>query len=412
VTAPTQEPPVVAEDRLSAAQIALIIALVDTQARMRFQLTEAAVKAAVAAFKAIGDWWSSAAVNAAIGRALRVIQPNQRQLARITDAYLARVASVLAGRRVAPAGAVDIERLRRSIPPAVLRELVDGDLRPEILLLGEHDPDRRRVNAGPDLDRDLNLVLPQPRQRDRALWLAPADAYGRVADQFRFGVVANGDTEDGARAKALVRVEAVARTDMTLAMREQVRRTLGNIRGVTGYRRILRPELSETGPCGLCVVAADRVYKSEHLMPLHDRCVCDVLPVVGEFDPGLNLNASDLRRVYEAAGGTGGEVRGRDGRRHSAALKKLRVALAEHGELGPVLFDADQHFRGPLDVARATHPDRRVRDLAKLAAFEERLDILLARQGRGEQRLERAIEWQTERVEKLRRELGRLRVAA
>ncbi len=411
MTAPTQRP-TAADDGLSAAQIALIIALVDTQSRVRLQLTDAAVRAVLAAFRAIADWWSADAVNRAIDRALRVVQPNQRQLARITDAYLARVATILTGRTVGPAGSVDITRLRRSIPDSVLRQLVDGDLRPQVLQLGEHDPVARRVIPGPDLDTEQRLVVGDPGRRERDAYLVAGAAYGRVADQYRFGVVANGDTADAALAKALVRVEAVARTDMTLAVREQVRKTLGRIRGVTGYRRILRPELSETGPCGLCVVAADRTYKVEHLMPIHDRCCCDVLPVIGDADPGLNLNASDLRRIYEAAGGTGGEVRGRDGRRHSAALKKIRVALGEHGELGPVLFDADQNYRGLRDVARTLHPSQQVRDRAKLEAFQERLDVLLARQGRGEPGLDRAIEWQTERVEQLRRQLGRQRSAA
>ncbi len=410
MTAPVQtRPQPIPEDRLTAGQIALILALIDTQSRVRLQLTQNAIRAVVAAFEAIVDWWSAAAVNRAIDSALRVVQPNQRQLARLTDAYLARVSTIITGRTVRPAGAVDVDRLRRQMPEQVIRDLVDGRLTAQTIVLGEHDPDQRRVIPTSRIQDDLDLVVPDSG-RSQA-FLRPQDAYGRIADQYRYGVVGNGDTPTAALQKALVRVAAVAETDMTLAMREQVRRTLGNIRGVTGFRRILRPELSETGPCGLCVVAADRTYKVEHLMPLHDRCCCEVLPVVGDFDPGLNLNASDLRRIYEEAGGTGGEVR-RGGRRHSAALKKVRVALGEHGELGPVLFDADQNFRGPRDVARTRHPDRLVRDQAKLEAFQERLTILLARQRRGEQGLEQPIRWQTERVGQLRRELGQRRAAA
>jgi hypothetical protein len=408
VTAPQQQ-------QVSAAQLALIIALVDTQSRMRLQLSQAAVQAAVAAFRALRDWWDADQVDRAIRQALRVVQASQRQAARLTDAYLARVATILTGRTVRPAGAVDIERLRRSIPDQVVRDLVDGRRAPQVLLLGEHDPARRRVVPAPTLQAEQRLVIPDPGRRERggppAELLTSAAAYGRIADQYRYQVVGNGDTEESARAKALVRVEVVAHTDVTLAVREQVRKSLDQVRGVTGYRRILRPELSQTGPCGLCVVAADRKYKVENLMPLHDNCVCEVLPIIGEFDPGLNLNASDLRRIYEAAGGTGGEVR-RGGRRHSGALKQIRVALGEHGELGPVLFDADQNFRGPSEVARTMHPDRDVRDQAKLDAFEERLTVLIRRQARGEPGLDRAIEWQTDRIDRLRRSLDRQPVAA
>ncbi len=410
MTAPTQQ------DQISAAQLALIIALVDTQARMRLQLTQTAVPAAVAAFRALTDWWDSDQVDRAIRQALRVVQASQRQAARLTDAYLARVSTILTGRTVRPAGAVDITALRRSIPDQVGRDLVDGRRAPQILLLGEHDPDRRQVIPAPTLQTQQHLVIPDPgRRRERgepaAEQLSSASAYGRIADQYRYQVVGHGDTEESALAKALVRVEAVAHTDVTLAVREQVRKSLDQVRGVTGYRRILRPELSETGPCGLCVVAADRKYKIEDLMPLHDRCVCEVLPIIGDIDPGLNLNASDLRRIYEEAGGTGGEVR-RGGRRHSGALKRIRVALGEHGELGPILFDADQNFRGPREVARTQHPDRAVRDLAKLDAFEERLTILIRRQARGEPGLDRAIEWQTERIDQLRADLGRAQTRA
>lgn len=393
MTAPTQPQ----QRRLTPAQIVLLIALIDSQAKLRAQLTQAAVTAAVTAFRALTDWWDAGKVDAAIRSALKIIQPNQRQAARITDAYLARSASLMTGRTVRPAGVVDVAALRRQIPPDVARDLVAGRLTPTVLLLGEHDPDHRQVIAGGDLQHDAPLVIPRAGRNARLL--DPATPYGRVAEQYRLAVVSQGASEDHARQRALVRVAQVAATDVTLAVREQVRKTLGQVRGITGYRRILRPELSETGPCGLCVVAADRIYKVEHLLPIHDRCVCDVLPIIGDLDPGIDLNADELRAIYETAGSTGG------GKRHGGALKRVRVAMGENGELGPVLFDADQHHRGPVEVAHAVHPDQRVRDAAKFAAFQERLDGLLARQGRGEQGLDRAIEWQTRRLEKLRHDL-------
>ncbi len=383
---------------LTAAQVAALVALIDAQSRLRAQLTAAAVEAALAAFGQVADWWSAAAVDRAVSAALRVIQPMQRQAARITDAYLARAASTMSGRTVRPAGLASLDRLRTEMSDKVLRELVADRRRAGYLLLGEHQPGQRRTVPAAGID------APEPAELADALDpLDPRAAYGRVADQYRYQVVAEGVPEQRARQKALVRVGSVAETDVTLAVREQVRKTLGGLRGITGYRRILRPELSETGPCGLCVVAADRKYKVEHLLPIHDRCCCDVLPILGDVDPGVFLNASDLNRLYSAAGGTSGYRK--DG--EQIGLKAVRVALAEHGELGPVLVDDGQHYRGPADVARATHPDRRVRDQAKLDAFEERLGILLARQARGEGGLGRAIEWQTERVEQLRGALGR-----
>lgn len=479
MTAPTRPAPQQTQ-RVSAAQLAALIALVEAQAAVRKRLTDAARTAARAAFVGFNGWWDTRQVDRAIAQVLRIVQPTQQQMARVTDAYIARAATVMTGRTVTPAGAVDVTALRRAITEQVARDLVDGRITPAYVVLGEFDPSNGHVERAETIDAPAPLAIPQAtrtrttrpavssgrtdtsaalraraeeirataRQQAEALMaqrktatrpqqptapsrptttaprptvpaarrtepaaaaagnaVRPSDPYGRIADQLRYQVAAGAATEDAARQRALVRVESIAATDITLAVREQVRKSMGRIPGITGYRRILRPELTQTGPCGLCVVAADRLYHTEDLHPIHDNCVCEVLPVIGAFDPGLQLNASDLARIYGAAGGTGGEVV-RGGKRHSGRLKNLRVALAEHGELGPTLVDADQHYRGPVDVARTQHPDRAVRDQAKLDAFEERLGILLRRQGRGEQGLERAIEWQTARVDKLRRDLA------
>jgi len=412
MTQPTQQPP----STVSAAQLITLIALVEAQAKIRGQLTQAAAKAAVAAFAALTDWWDARKVNAAITAALKVVQPSQRQAARITDAYLARAASAMTGRTTGPAGIVDITRLRRDITEQIARELVDGRREPGYVVLGEHDPDHQRVVAADTIDAPITLAIPDPgetaaerirRQRAaeaQARAVDPADPYGRVADAYRYQVVANGVSEDRARRGALVRVAAVAQTDVTLAVREQVRKSLGKIRDVRGYRRILRPELSETGPCGLCVVAADRTYKIQDLQPLHDLCVCEVLPIIGDLDPGLELNHRDLQAIYAAAGTTGG---GKPGQKFAgkAALKNVRVALAEHGELGPVLVNADQHFRGPRQVAATKVPDVAVRKRAQLDSLDEAYGRLLRRRAAGED-VERPLAWQARTIERLRRELA------
>ena len=99
--------------------------------------------------------------------------------------------------------------------------------------------------------------------------------------------------------------------------------------GVTHYRRVIHPELSKGGTCGMCVVASDRVYKTGTLMPIHANCECTVAPIAGDDDPGHRINAADLRRLYGDAGGTG-----------RAGLKRTRYRIDEHGELGPVLTPA------------------------------------------------------------------------
>jgi hypothetical protein len=402
--------------RPTAAQLAALAVLVAAQGKVRGDLTAAAVAAAVAAFTALtpGDWWEAKKVNAAITILLKSVQANQRQAARVTDAYIARAGGILTGKRVPTAGAVDVTKLRRAIPAQVVQDVIAGRVQPKMLLLGELDVAHRRVVPAEGMTEPMSTVVPDPgmtvseRIRRRRADLAaaqtvnPADPYGRVADQYRFQVVTQGVPEQQARQRALVRIAAVAETDVTLAVREQFRSSMFNIKDVRGWRRVLGH--SKTGPCGLCVVASDRIYKIQDLKPIHDLCRCEVLPIIGDLDPGLDLSSDDLDRIYAAAGGTGGDVF-KDGKRHSGALKNLRVALAEHGELGPVLVNADQHHRGVREVALTKTGDRRTLVQHQLDGWEKSFARLVRRQQAGEN-VDVPLAWQEKRINSLRRELA------
>lgn len=95
---------------------------------------------------------------------------------------------------------------------------------------------------------------------------------------------------------------------------------------VTGYRRVVHPELSRGGSCGMCIVASDRIYKTTELKPIHSNCKCTVAPVTADNDPGNSLNKQDLGQFYKEAGGNS-----------AAHLKRTRYQVDEHGELGAVL---------------------------------------------------------------------------
>lgn len=104
----------------------------------------------------------------------------------------------------------------------------------------------------------------------------------------------------------------------------------GASRGILGYRRVLHPELADSGQsCGLCVAAATRLYRTDELLPIHRGCHCETLPVTRFNDPGLDLNQDDLARLYEAAGSTS-----------AADLSSIRLQTFVSGELGPVLTRA------------------------------------------------------------------------
>jgi hypothetical protein len=95
---------------------------------------------------------------------------------------------------------------------------------------------------------------------------------------------------------------------------------------VIGYRRVMHPELSRGGTCGMCIAASDRIYHVGQLLPIHKKCHCTICAVTEDYDPADDLNAVDLSQLYRDAGGTS-----------SAHLKRTRYQVDQHGELGPVL---------------------------------------------------------------------------
>ncbi|GAA1909339.1 hypothetical protein GCM10009737_08220 [Nocardioides lentus] len=123
----------------------------------------------------------------------------------------------------------------------------------------------------------------------------------------------------------------LAETDALLARRDAALAIFDETGVVNGYRRVIRPELSETGTCGLCIAAAARLYKTDELMPIHTRCKCTVLPIVDGNDPAAGFNIADLEALYAATPGTS--------RRD---LAKTRYRIRRDGELGPLLIPSDR----------------------------------------------------------------------
>ncbi len=145
------------------------------------------------------------------------------------------------------------------------------------------------------------------------------------------------------------------------------------VRGVTQYRRVIHPELSKTGTCGLCAVASTRTYHTSALMPLHSNCKCGVAPITTANDVGKDISDADLQRFYDLAGGN-----------TAADLKSIRLQVQTNGELGPIL--ADEARKSGRTVSDWTPPDRKsTREQAKRiirnyrtydAMYKELLDVL------------------------------------
>lgn len=207
----------------------------------------------------------------------------------------------------------------------------------------------------------------------------PAVAYKRA--------ISKGATHDEALVLAGMRAKDLVLSDVSLEERLVTQATLADA-GIDHFRRVIRPELSKTGSCGLCIVAADRIYNTGDLMPIHPpSCKCVVMPIVGDNDPGGQMNREDLDALYAAAGSN-----------KAADLRRTRYAVHEHGELGPVLTKADDSFRGPDKVALEDDPARAARMLEALLPTLERLEAAGGPAG--------PLAYQREQVARLRRIVG------
>ena len=168
--------------------------------------------------------------------------------------------------------------------------------------------------------------------------ILPEDVWERPVSEYR-NARNNGDSHQEAMLKTLARVRQLADADVRMANRERAARVYeaASPQGVIGYRRIIHPELSRTGTCGLCLVAADRLYSTKELYPLHDNCKCETLPVTSTSDPGLKLNRDDLDYIYSVAGGN-----------TASKLSNTRIAEYVSGERGPTLARRVEKSRSGL----------------------------------------------------------------
>jgi hypothetical protein len=155
-----------------------------------------------------------------------------------------------------------------------------------------------------------------------------------------YTALSKGASLDEAVALGQTRVEQLVAMDMQMANVRSAFETVSNDQRVVGWQRVL----SGGENCALCAIASTQRYHSEDLMPIHDRCSCDVAPIYGSKDPGQVINAerlSDAQSALEAQGlnYTGGEFK-----------SDRSVRVENHGEYGPVLTWADQKFTGPEDL--------------------------------------------------------------
>jgi hypothetical protein len=127
---------------------------------------------------------------------------------------------------------------------------------------------------------------------------------------------------EDAKQNGLNRLAEIADDDLSLAYRTGAQKSMVANK-ITKFRRVVRPELSKGGTCPLCHLASGNTYNRSTLLPIHTHCRCAVMPIVGTDDPGSRLNSEDLG---------------------SLEVPKEEPVIRNHGELGPILQVAGQHF--------------------------------------------------------------------
>lgn len=305
------------------------LALVRAQAEIRRRAIVQAETFAANSARQFNGWYDTAAITAWSAALALQMQAMLRGLARSTDAYMSRAITMIAGKRIPPVGAIGVTALRTG-------------------------------------------------------GVTHAGAYARAADVFRwqqsqFDAIARSLLTDNPRLPDIVdpleaavkRAGDVASMDTQLTVRDQERAALDDAHDrsvITGYRRVIHPELSKGGTCGLCVAASDRLYGAHEPKAVHDRCECTVLPVLDHKDPGSALNKGDLGRLYGDSSRGGRSGTGRED------LKRTRYQVDEHGEFGLVLNPAGAKARTAREAKRDENkPPRRPKTDAQRAADLERV---------------------------------------
>ena len=330
------------------AVLAEALVLVKAQAATRAQLSEATQRSVASAVRSMRpeDWFDSGAITRLAKLLAASTRAGQRQTATSTAAYWTRVLTVLTGRRPQPSRLVD-PAVSRPVPLDVVYGRLADQYRwlyasrgpestPEDRLRYAVEAHRRRLDRlAETVDRPGSGVVPDGRPVTPDLPGAPSVRLSLQPPPLPT-VAPPRLTEAEIVDRVVDRAERAADTSLTLTMRDQIEAAAKRDPGlVTGYRRILHPELSAGGSCGLCVAVSTRVFYKGNLLPIHARCACTVLPIIGaadgDGDVGGAINMADLDALYQRAGGT---TAGR-------ALKRTRWRIVEHPERGFELVSGD-----------------------------------------------------------------------
>lgn len=129
-----------------------------------------------------------------------------------------------------------------------------------------------------------------PDLPDEPRGVDPARVWERPAKTYRFERSMGRDHAE-ALDLAVQRAQTIAEDDLAHAMRISAAQHSQAADGVIGLRRVVHPEMSQGGSCGLCLAASDRIYKVATLLPIHANCVPGDARVAAEGVLGITRRA-------------------------------------------------------------------------------------------------------------------------
>jgi hypothetical protein len=243
------------------ATTAEVLALVQAQAAARQQIADLTTAAVTAEVRAFGGWYDTARITTLAARLAKLTRAGQKQTATSTDSFAARILTLLTGRRRRVVGPVPVADLWGGVP----LENVYGRLADQYRWL--------EATRGPQAPPEARI---SPATGDPLPVLSEPDILSQV----------------------VTRAEVQSDTALTLAFREQWVSDLAKVGTVTGYRRVIHPELTKGGSCGLVCGGEPRSTTRRISCPVHGRCKCTTMAIVGEplgpGDPGAAINSEDL----------------------------------------------------------------------------------------------------------------------
>lgn len=156
----------------------------------------------------------------------------------------------------------------------------------------------------------------------------PAEVYERPFITI-WTALKDGTAYEDAVASGLARATSTAAMDVQLSMRATANAVQTADSSIYGYARV-----ADAGACEFCLTVNGAYVKSASAMPLHNHCGCGLEPLTSVHRGAVYLPDGTQAREYQYG-------------------PLSPVAVHEHGELGPVLTDPNDHFTSASDLAHA-----------------------------------------------------------